>query len=457
MSTAGRTVDVAALIEARRLSWFNYRLIVVSWLITVFDGLDMMMVSFAAPYMRDELHLTTPMLGEIFSAGTAGMVVGGLIFSYLGDRIGRRPTVIVSAILFGLLTIATGFARTHHELMALRFVDGMAIGGMLPLAWALNIEFVPKRMRATVVTVIMMGYSVGSASAAPMTNFIAPRYGWEGVYFVGGIATLLCALPLFILPESIRFLVSKGKRPDEVARILKRMDPTLDVSADDHFILGDEEKTTRQFHPRDLFKGDLKLITPLIWLGYLASSLAIYFSASWGPLLLESLHTPRPTAALLSSLGGLLGAVAGLLMMRFTDRRGPQSILLYPAIAAPVLLVLGFGLVPEPVFLLAVLTGVTLIAGEHSAMISITGIYYPSAIRASGGGWAASVGKFGGVLGPLLGAAVLSSGMPMIRAYAVLAIFPAVLFIAIFLLAGIVNRRQPDEAEAEPAELATVH
>jgi MFS transporter, AAHS family, 4-hydroxybenzoate transporter len=430
MATAARTVDVSALINDRRLSGFNHGLIVLSWFITVFDGLDMMMVSFTAPFMRDEFGLSKTMLGYVFSAGLFGMMLGGFCFSFIADRIGRRPTIIAAACGGGIRTTSTTLAGSYHALLALRFLDGFAIGGMLPLAWALNIEFVPVRMRSTIVTIIMMGYSFGTAVAGPMTNLIAPRYGWQGVYAAGGLGTLLCAVALWIrLPESIRFLVTKGLRPDRVVAILRRMDPSSTVSVADRFVLSDEAPPGRQFQPGDLFVGRLSIITPLLWLGYIASTMAIYFSASWGPIVLESLQFPRPTAALVASLGGLLGAVAGLCLMRFTDRLGPRAVAFFPALAVPVLLMQGFGAVPAGLFLAANVLGALLLSGGHFGILSIAGIFYPSAIRASGAGWATSVAKVGGILGPIVGAAVLSSHLPVIRSFALLAVCPAVLFL----------------------------
>jgi AAHS family 4-hydroxybenzoate transporter-like MFS transporter len=452
MSTAVRTVDVASIINQRRLTGFNYGLIALSWLITVFDGFDMMMVSFTAPYMRDQFALSKTMLGYVFSAGLVGMMLGGFVFSFLADRIGRRPTVVLAAFTFGILTTATGFADSYHALLVLRFVDGFAIGGMLPLAWALNIEFVPVRMRSTIVTIIMMGYSFGTAVAGPMTNWIAPKYGWQGVYFAGGVGTLMCATALWIrLPESIRFLVTKGLKPELVAKILKRLDPASDVTAADHFVLSDERKVERQFHVGDLFLGRLALITPLLWVGYIASSLAIYFAASWGPIVLESLKFPRDTSALVASLGGLMGAVAGLALMRFTDRLGPRAVAFYPALAIPVLLMQGLGAIPVGLFLSANVLGAMLVSGAHFGVLSIAGIFYPSAIRASGAGWATSVAKIGAILGPIIGAAVLSSGLPVIRSYALLAVCPAVLFCCALGIHFAARARGQPSPAVEPA------
>jgi AAHS family 4-hydroxybenzoate transporter-like MFS transporter len=456
MASMPNTVDVSALINGRRLGAFNYRLIALSWLITVFDGFDMIMIGFTAPYMRDELGLSKTMLGNVFSAGLLGMMLGGFLLSYIGDRIGRRPTVVFAAVSFGILTAAVALAGSYQALLALRFLDGLALGGMLPLAWALNIEFVPSRMRSSVVTVIMMGYSLGAAVAGPMTNWIAPHHGWQGVYLAGGIGSLLCAAALWIwLPESIRFLVVKGDRPQLVRRTLQRLDPAIDLSGADQFVLSDELKPERNFRVGQLFHGDLRIITPVLWIGYFASSLAIYFAVSWGPIVLEELQFPRHTAALVASTGSLAGAAAGLLLMRFTDRRGPGSVAVYPAICVPVLLALGFGLVPREAFLAVVILATLLISGGHFGVLSIAGIFYPSSIRACGAGWATSMAKFGAILGPIAGAAVLSSGIPIIRSYALLAVWPAILCLSGLGIAAVVRGRVPGAPAGGSLAVAT--
>jgi AAHS family 4-hydroxybenzoate transporter-like MFS transporter len=456
MASSARIVDVSSLIDQRRLGRFNYAVIALSWLITLFDGFDMMMIGFTGPYMRDELVLSKPMFANIVSAGLAGMMLGGFVFSYIGDRVGRRPTIVLAAFLFGLLTAGTAFAGSYPALIVMRFLDGLAIGGMLPLAWALNIEFVPKRLRSTVVTVIMMGYSLGSAAAGPMTNWIAPHHGWQGVYLAGGFGTLVCAAALWLgLPESIRFLVVKARRTDLVVRTLKRIDPNLDVSPTDQFVLSDEVRTAGNFRVGQLFQGVLRYLTPLLWIGYLASSLAVYFSASWGPSVLEELKFPRQTSALVTSTISFAGAMAGLVLMRFTDRYGPRAVAVYPAAAVPVLLIIGLGFIAHDAFLPFAVLGGLLVTGEHFGILSISGIFYPSAIRASGAGWATSVSKLGAILGPLIGGAVLSSGMPVIRSYALLAVCPAILFVCALGMTALV--RTPRPAPRTVSEVTLVH
>ncbi|NKJ01728.1 MFS transporter [Novosphingobium sp. SG707] len=442
MSQAPRTIDVARIIDQRGLGPFHYRLIVLSWLITVFDGFDMMMISFTAPYMRDELGLSKPMLGNVFSSGLFGMMVGGFVLAYIGDRYGRRLTITLAAMAFGLLTAATAMAHSYEALLLLRFLDGCAIGGMLPLAWALNIEYVPVRLRATVVTVIMMGYSLGTAMAGPVTVWLAPGFGWRAVFLCGGLATLVIAAGLLAwLPESVRFLVARGGNAPLLAATLNRLDPALEARMQDRFVLGDEAQAPRHFTLPQLFEGDLRWITPLLWLGYIASTLAVYFKANWGPIVYEDLHFPRATAAYVSSFSGLLGAVLGLALMRYTDRKGALAVAFFPALAAPALLLIGLAPVGRDTFLILSVLSTSLVGGAHFGILSIAGIYYATAIRANGAGWATSIAKIGGIAGPLIGGWVLSSGLPIVKSFAILAICPIVLALCALGIAVTVRRR----------------
>ncbi len=459
-TSARRTVDLAALIDGRKLSGFNYLLIGLSTLVTLFDGLDMMMMSFTAPYMQEELSLTDTQISLAFSAGTLGMVVGGLIFSYVGDRIGRRPTIIFCTLAFGLLTFLTGFAPNYEMLFLLRFLDGLAIGGALPLAWALNVEFVPKRIRATVVAFIMMGFSFGSAAAAPLTNLIAPDYGWEGVYFAGGIATMICAALIAIyLPESPRFLVTKGMNPALVAKTLKRLDRTIEVRDDDEFILADEARRKGNTSAAkvffELFEGRLRWLTPIIWIGYGASALGIFFKSAFGPIVLERMDVARETAANVSALAGVLGAIAGVIIMRLCIRYGLKVAAIATIIIVPLAVSVGMEWMPRDLLLPVIVVQSMLVGGCHAAIISQLALYYPSAIRASAGGYASAIGKMGGVIGPIIGAIILESGIPAVRTYAIAAICPFILFVSIVAISVLIRKPiestagKPDEAEGE--------
>jgi AAHS family 4-hydroxybenzoate transporter-like MFS transporter len=435
------TVDVSEVIERQKLGGFLVGLVLISWIVTFFDGFDSNLISFAAPYFGRQYHLDKIQLGNIFSMGLLGTLIGGFILGYVGDRVGRRPTVILATAAFGVLTMCFALADNYSSLFLLRLANGIPLGGMLPLAWALNIEYAPKRYRATIVTVIMMGYSLGTALGGPTAIWLIPRLGWKTVFVLGGVVSLASAGVLYLLlPESIRFLASKGRQPERIRAVVRRIAPTLAVPTDAAFEVTDETTRNKDFRPSLLFQGGLAWITPLIWVAYIFSSMAVFFIVNWTPLVFEALKYSRAEAATAASMNSLMGAIGGLILMRFTDKRGAISITVMPVVTGSLLLVAGLAPVAHrPFLVLNALIGGFLIGG-HFGMHSICGIFYPSAYRANGAGWATSVAKIGSVAGPILGGIILSTSLPVKNIFVVLAICPAVFAVCIYAV-GRMHRR----------------
>jgi AAHS family 4-hydroxybenzoate transporter-like MFS transporter len=449
MSSAGRTVDVSEIIERQKLGRFLIGLVVISWIITFFDGLDSNLISFASPYFAKDFHLSRIQTGNIFSMGLLGTMIGGFLLGYVGDRIGRRPTIILATASFGIFTLGFYLAHSYWSLFALRLINGIPLGGMLPLAWALNIEYAPKRYRATIVTIIMIGYSLGTALGGPVAIWLIPIFGWKAVFIFGGIAAIASAVVLFLLlPESIRFLASKGRPPDRIAAIVRRFAPGEVIPDGATFEVGDEAGHAKDFKPSLLFRGELRWITPLIWMAYIASSFAVFFMVNWTPLVFEALQFSRTEAATAASLNSVMGALGGVLLMRFTDRRGAIAITIMPITTFVLLLAATFATIGHGAFLvLEALIGGFLIGG-HFGMHSICGIFYPSAYRGNGAGWATSVAKIGSVAGPIVGGMVLSTSLPVRDIFAVLAVCPAVFAICIYFVGRMHSRILGREALA---------
>jgi AAHS family 4-hydroxybenzoate transporter-like MFS transporter len=444
-------IDVSQVVEQQKLGGFLVGLVVISWIITFFDGFDSQAIAFAAPYLSTQYHLDRIMMGNIFSMGLVGALIGGFGFGYLGDRIGRRPAIILATAAFGLLTLAFVFADSYASLLALRLIDGIALGGMLPLSWALNIEYVPKRYRSTVVTVIMIGYSVGIAVGGPAANWLIPQYGWQSLFAVGGALSLVAALALvLILPESARFLASKGWQPRRVADLLRRLTGKA-VPADAQFVAADEVGQAKHFNPALLFRDQLRFITPLLWLAYIASSIAVFFLATWTPLVFEALNFTRSQAALAASVNAAAGAVGGLLLMRFTDNIGAIAVTAMPLLAIPLLLIAAFVDVGQGGFFALFALIALFLIGGHFGLHSIAGIFYPSAYRGNGAGWAISVAKIGSIAGPFAAGLILSTNLPVRYIFAVLAICPAVFVVCIFIVGRIHSSMLRGVTQTPPA------
>ena len=439
-----RITDISRVIENQKLTPFIIRLVIVSWIVTFFDGFDMNVIAFVAPDLSAALHLNRLMLGKVFSAGLAGTMIGGFFFGYLGDRIGRRPSIILATASFGALTLGLALTGSYSALLALRLAQGVAIGGLLPLCWALNIEYVPRHYRSTVVTIIMLGYTFGNSFGGPLTIWLAPVYGWPSVFVFGGCAALLATVLLTLfLPESIKFLVNKNKRPDLIAANAQRLAPNQPIHSTDQFILSDEIRE-KGFAVSMLFRNELHWITPLLWIAYIASSIAVFFRVTWEPTVLQALGFSRSTAALASSANSIGGAIGGLLLMRFTDTRGAISVAALPVLAVPTLLMMGLLRMSGSAFLVLSFFSTMFIVGTHFGLHSIAGIFYPSAYRANGAGWATSVAKVGSMIGPLIGGVVMSSVLPVKDTYIFLATCPLIVGITIFIVGRIQNRISRD-------------
>ena len=455
-------IDVSEIIENQRLGRFLLGLAAISWIITFFDGLDANLISFASPYFASEFHLDRVETGNIFSAGLLGTLIGGLILGYVGDRIGRRPTIILATAAFGSLTLGFYLANSYGSLWILRLADGVPLGGMLPLVWALNIEYAPRRYRATIVTVIMMGYSLGTAVGGPVAIWLIPEFGWRAVFIFGGAAALASAAILFfILPESIRFLAGKDRQPERIRSVIRRIAGGRAISGGTTFVVSDEMGHAKNFRPSLLFRGELRSITPLVWVAYIFSSMAVFFIVNWTPLVFEALKFTRTEAAAAAAMNSLMGAAGGLVLMRFTDQRGAIAITAMPLATGVLLLVAGLVTIGHDAFLvLSALIGGFLIGG-HFGMHSICGIFYPSTYRGNGAGWATSVAKIGSVAGPILGGLILSTSLPVRNIYAVLAVCPAVFAVCIHAVGRRHSRMLgrevlPAEAKPEAAEAPQV-
>jgi AAHS family 4-hydroxybenzoate transporter-like MFS transporter len=309
-------------------------------------------------------------------------------------------------------------------------------------------------MRATSVTIIMMGFSFGSASAGPIANWIAPVFGWEGIFWVSGILTgVFAAILFFMLPESARWLVATFKPRDVIVPTLSRFDPGFAFQHYDRFSLSDEREMADSANPihklRELFVGKLALVTPLIWGTYFCSSFAIYLSSAYGVVFMENLGISRQSSAWLGSLGAMAGAVGGVALLAMTERRGPGWIALAPLFGVPLVLLIGTGFALDgPAFVPVLLLSAIMIGTGHAAVISITSIYYPSAVRATGGGWASFVAKFAAVAAPIYGAQFLAGRPGAMAGYTFTALCLAGILGGVILLACIARGLRSDNREA---------
>jgi AAHS family 4-hydroxybenzoate transporter-like MFS transporter len=239
VSTAQDVFDVAAFINSRPVGAVQYGIIILCGLVMFLDGFDTQ-----APLIAKEWGLSREVLGPIFSSALTGMMVGYLVLSPLSDRFGHRRLIIIGTVTFALLTSITDWATSVTELIALRFVTGIALGATIPSAVALTTEYSPKRLRATFVLAIYCGFSLGFVAAGGLAAWIIPLHGWRSLLWIGAIAPLTLAVFAFIfLHESLDFLVRTNAKPETIWRVVRSVDSALPNQGPRVFTINDLRRT----------------------------------------------------------------------------------------------------------------------------------------------------------------------------------------------------------------------
>src|SRR5215468_1123779 len=224
-STRG-ALDVRQVIDERPLGGFQKLIIVLCGLIVLLDGFDAQVMGYLAPALGPALHITRLDIGHVTSAGLVGMMIGALASGPIADRIGRRPVLLVCPLIFGAGSLLTATADSLTTLMLFRLITGFGMGGAMPNAIALTAEFMPKRVRATAVTAMFCGFSIGAAAVGWVAAPVIPAFGWQGVFVIGGILPVVITAASFaLLPESIRFLLRRRASDPRAARYLAKIAP----------------------------------------------------------------------------------------------------------------------------------------------------------------------------------------------------------------------------------------
>jgi AAHS family 4-hydroxybenzoate transporter-like MFS transporter len=263
-------VDIGELLDKRKLSLYHLGTFVLCALIIIVDAADTGSANVAAPAILRAFPADRSVMGWVFAWGAIGVFFGSLIFGYIGDRHGRRMGVILSVLCYSIPALGTAFAGSLEQLMVWRFVTGLGIGGAIPNVIALLNEAAPKRYRASFVVFAFLGYGTGTGLAGAVAGWFTPIYGWIAVFVAVGIAgSLLVVLLIFCLPESLRYLVVTDPNSPVLRRRATKLFPALGIGPDTRFVLVQEERATK-VALRELFIGNLKVTTPLLWLSYFA-------------------------------------------------------------------------------------------------------------------------------------------------------------------------------------------
>jgi AAHS family 4-hydroxybenzoate transporter-like MFS transporter len=432
--TSTAALDIRRFIDNRPVSRYQLLVAVMCGLIVFVDGFDAQAMGFVAPALTEAMKISRGVLGSVISSGLVGMMVGALVSGPLADRIGRKPVLISCALIFGIGSLLTATAQSLESLMAWRAITGLGMGGAMPNAIALTSEYMPRRRRAGAVTMMICGFSLGAAVGGLVAASLIPRFGWPSVFVVGGVFPIAIAvISVYVLPESIRFLVVTGGAESRARGYLSRIAHgeavagPLSPGHDEHGALQSGSGHAAGFIVSELFANGRAGATILIWVIYFMNLLNLYFLNSWLPTIISDAGIPVETAIRLTSLfqiGGIAGAV---MLGRLLDRSFSFWVLAgCYAWAAAFVYSIGHAGGSVPLLALTIsCAGVGIIGGQNASH-ALSSEFYPTRIRSTGVGWALGIGRIGSIVGPLVGGLLLSQNTPM-RDVFWAAVIPAVL------------------------------
>lgn len=405
-------IDVTHFIDERPFSWFQGRVLALSILIQITDGIDLQAIGYAGPSIREDLHLSLPQMGPVFSAGLVGMMLGALAFGPIADKIGRRAVMLISAALFGSFSLAIAFVTNREELIALRFFAGLGFGGALPNSLGLVAEYLPARTRYTIMGLAGLGFIGGGAISGWIAIALLPHFGWRSIFVAGGVAALVMgAVALVWLPELLRFLASKGGREAKLAAMLKAIDPRFSAPPGARFTVQDEAK--RGLPVRHLFTEGRAVMTLPFWFAAFFVLLDLYLLTSWIPILTRQRGLPVEQGVFIASLFQVGAAFAGVTAGFLMDRFSPFRILAcFATFGAAAVVGLAFAGANPTLLMVGTFIAGFFIVGCQGCLNSSTATMYPTYARVTGAGWMLGIGRIGSIVGPLVGATLLALHFP---------------------------------------------
>jgi MFS transporter, AAHS family, 4-hydroxybenzoate transporter len=357
--------------------------------------------------------------------------------------------LIVATLFFSIMTFWAGRVNTINELLLVRFIAGMGLGGIMPNALALIGEYTPSRSRASMTVVIANAFNIGAALGGFVAAWLIPSFGWRSVFYFGGAIPLVIAiLMIFLLPESLQLMVLRGHDRNKIARWVKRVDASAPTGNDVEYVAKEEKKEgVPVLH---LFSGGRAGVTVLLWVIFFLNLLNLYLLASWLPTVVKASGYSTGTAVMVGTTLQAGGAIAGFALAVVISRFGLiPSLTVGFAIAAVCIAMIGQPGLPLTGLLTVVFLAGWGVPGGQNLLNALATSYYPTYLRATGVGWCLGIGRMGAVVGPLFAGEMMRRHLPNQQLFMVAGALALIATIAIICLRFLMKPQQNISAATE--------
>ncbi|HTC91120.1 MAG TPA: MFS transporter [Bryobacteraceae bacterium] len=323
------TDQIVARLEGLRPSGWHVRARLVVGAATLFDGIDTLAIAYALPVLTAAWHLSPQKAGVLISAGYLGQLAGAVLFGWLADRIGRVSTIRYTIAIYALLSLVCAFSWSYSSLLVFRILQGLGLGGEVPVAAAYINELAQSKTRGRFFLVYEQTYSAGRLCAALLGVWVVTHLGWRYLFLVGALPAVLVVFLRRSLPESPRWLASQ-RRMEEAGQAVRDIEIRSSGNSAQRELPRPAKAIPVQ-HPvskldwRELFRGPYRARTATTWVIWFAAFLLLNGLANWVPTLYTTLYRlPLGTAlryGLVSSAAGFAGCIAVTFLIEWTGRR----------------------------------------------------------------------------------------------------------------------------------------
>ncbi|MEJ1114372.1 aromatic acid/H+ symport family MFS transporter [Paenarthrobacter sp. CCNWLY172] len=392
------------------------------WLAILAEGYDVGVLGAILPALAEykEWNLSPLALGGLGSYALIGMLIGALFIGTLSDLVGRKKMLLASMAIFTLTQAGAAWAPTPELFGLFRLIGGLGMGGVIPVAAALTIEYSAPNKRSYNYGLMYSGYSLGIVAAALAALFVLPMGGWRAVVAIGAAPVVLIPIIWKFLPESLEFLESKGRKTEAKALATKlnisnytpvvAVAPKAGVQADPWW------KTITTMFSRKYLRS-----TVFFWISLFCGLVLVYGLNTWLPSIMKKAGYDLGSSLTFLLVFSLASAIGGLLLGRAADKYGKKLILVVFYILGG----LGIMLLVFPNTMVVNLLFVAFAGvGSISTSLVLTGYiadYYPAKVRGTATGWALSFARLGAISGPLIGGWIAGSKLPFEANFAIFA------------------------------------
>jgi putative MFS transporter len=395
-----------------------------------FDAFDIQSLAYAMPVLVKPWHLAPGAIGAALSVGFVGQIFGAVFFGWFGERFGRVPAIVAAILGYSLMSLSCAFAWDLQSMMILRFIQGLFLGGAIPVLATYVNEFANSRRRGRFVLSYQCAFAIGLPITAWIGNLAVPSLGWQSMFVIGALPGLL-VLPLArLLPESPRWLASRGRHA-EADQVLARIEaavsrngarPLPPVPA------GVPAAARAETHVGNLFRGIYLRRTLTVWALWFCTYVVTFGMLSWLPSVWTTVyHMPPAAAFAYQSKYSLIALPGFLLTIGLIDLIGRRRMfMLGLGIGGCLMLTLGLlaGASPMQVLVLASFTQLS-VGMLALALSTYTAELYPTELRSLGSGFGNAWLRIGSTTGPLF----IGLMLPVFGLHAVFLSFGALLLI----------------------------